>query len=243
MADVKSWLPALSVSPLNCRPFQRRKLALIGASSLNATERPPFEDPKWDVWGCNSLWRRHLDKDGLFRADAWWEMHPAAAQTPQELFDMTESPVPMYVLDQNELPSIFQHWITYPFSRIAKAFGSRSYFTNTFAYQVAMAMLLGYQEIGLWGIELWQGSTREQRVELPCLNYWLGLATGKGIKITLPEYSKMLWHEHLYGYDYEEDVAQSAIDDRELAVLWCQEEAGRRKLQDGERFSMGSMLS
>jgi len=242
--ETKSWLPAMSQSPLNLRPFQRRKLAIIGASAPEGGERPPLDDPDWDVWGCNSLWRKHLDKQGLFRADSWFEMHPLNAQTPQELLDMTECPIPLYVLGNPTLNTIWhKHWIQYPLNIIRRRFGERDYFTNTFAYQVALALTKDYREIGLWGVELWQGSTREARIELPCLEFWLGIAKGRGVAITLPEYSKLLWHEHLYGYDYDADVEQSAIDDKDVAIKWCQEEAKRRKKADGESVSVGSMLS
>lgn len=238
--NVKSWLPDLPLSPLNGR-FSRTKLAIVGASMLK-DDPPPLEDHAWDVWGCNSLWRRHLDKHGRFRADCWWEMHPIAAQTEQELNDMDQCPVPLYVLGDTPLYGNLKHWITYPLDQIREAFGERDYFTSTFAYQVPLAILQGYKEIGLWGVELWQGSTREARVELPCLNYWLGVAKGKGITVTLPGYSKLLWHEHLYGYDYDDDVAQSAIDDREVAVKWCQEEAARKKKENGDLVAMKDLL-
>jgi hypothetical protein len=241
--ETRSWLPSMPRSPLNLRPFTRTKLAIVGASALTDDEPPPLSDPQWDVWGCNSLWRRHLDANGLFRADVWWEMHPISAQTEQELLDMHECPVPLYVLNENGRSLDCPHWMAYPLDQMREEFGDRDYYTNTFAYQVALAITQGYQEIGLWGVELWQGSTREARVELPCLNYWLGIAKGKGIIITLPDYSKLLWHEHLYGYDYSDDVAQSATDDRDVAVKWCQEEAKRRKKQDGEEVSMRSLLS
>ena len=238
--ETKSWLPSLAQSPLNRRPFQRRKLAIVGASALDEDERPPLDDPDWDVWGCNSLWRKHLDRKGMFRADAWFEMHPIDVQTPQELRDMVDCPVNLYVLSNEVLEN---HWIEYPLNVVRRRFGERDYFTNTFAYQIALALTKDYREIGLWGVELWQGSTREARIELPCLEYWLGVAKGRGVTIALPDYSKLLWHEHLYGYDYTADVAQSAIDDRDVAVKWCQEEAKRMKKKDGEILSLKGMLS
>lgn len=197
------------------------KVALVGASMLG-DDPPPIEDDDedWEVWGCNSLWRKHLDSQGRFRADRWFEMHPLSAQTDQEMQDMSDCPVPLYVLYKMFIPQS----VVYPLEDIRKRFGERDYFTVTFAYQIALALLEGYKEIGLWGVELWQGSTRETRIEFPCLMYWLGLARGMGVKITLPSYSKLLWHEHLYGYDYDEDVRQSKIDDAYVAERWHREQ-------------------
>ena len=229
--EVKSWLPDLPLSPLSQRMGRRKKLALLGASMLG-DDPPPLDDPAWDVWGCNSLWNRHLDRERRLRADFWFEMHPIAAQTDQELQDMIDCPVPIYILTERDVPSIHTHWITYPLDTVREVFGTRDYFTVTFAYQIALAIIFGYQEIGLWGVELWQGSTRETRVEWPCLMWWLGIARGRGITITLPSYSKLLWHEHLYGYDYDADVKQSAIDDRYVAVRWWEEENKRNAVNE-----------
>ena len=221
-------MPDLPLSLLNQQPG-RRKLALVGASQLE-DEPPPLDDPTWDVWGCNSLWKKHLDRHGRFRADAWWEMHPVNVQTRQELMDMGDCPVPLYILGgEYNLLTPYKHWITYPLDQMREIYGPRDYFTCTFAYQIALALTMGYREIGLWGVELWQGSTRETRVELPCLTYWLGVAKGRGVTITLPRYSKLLWHEHLYGYDYEADVAQSKSDDAYVAVRWYEEEQARQQ--------------
>ncbi len=222
--ETKSWLPDLPCSPLNERPGQRTKLALIGASMLG-DDPPPLDDSEWDVWGCNSLWRRHLDSQGRFRADDWFEMHPLSVQTAQEHRDMTECPVNLYVLGE----TFEYNWTTYPLDKVREYFGPRDYFTVTFAYQIALALMNDYEEIGLYGVELWQGSVREMRVELPCLNYWLGVAFGQGTKITLPSYSKLLYHEQLYGYDYEADVRQSGYDDAAIASRWHREQEKRNQ--------------
>lgn len=237
--DTTHWLRDVPLSPLNGRRGPgRTKIALVGASAPDGGEHPPLDDPEWDVWGCNSLWNLNMDAQERLRADAWWEMHPLSAQTPQELQDMHDCPVPLYVLDDpKEIASAKEvyhaadysirqlqqpptRWIMYPLEEIRAMFGQRDYFTVTFAYMVALAMWIGYDEIGLYGVELQRGSVRERRLELPCLTYWLGLAIGRGIKITLPEYSNLLWHEHLYGYDYDVDVERSASGDRDIALLW-----------------------
>ena len=102
----------VSLSPLNgAKAMQRDRLLLVGASltpRMCEELAPLLDDPAYDVWGCNSLWNLHLDRAGRFRADAWFEMHPLAAQTPQERRDMDDCPVPIYVLDAPLQP----HWTT-----------------------------------------------------------------------------------------------------------------------------------
>ena len=47
-------------------------------------------------------------------------------------------------------------------------------------------------ELLLWGIELPTGSQRERLWEWPNLAYYLGLARGMGITVTLPEHGSSL---------------------------------------------------
>ncbi len=185
--------------------LRRKKVALIGASQIDKDERPPLDDPAWEVWSCNSLWKLCLDQQGRFRADRWFEMHPLSVQTEQERRDMEDCPVPLYVLDA---PSK-QNWIIYPLSAVRQRFGARDHFTCTMTYQLALALLEGYTTIGLWGMELWQGSARERTCELRGLEYWLGIAKGMGVEIVLPAYSCLIQHPHLYGYDYFDEDADA----------------------------------
>ena len=78
----------------------------------------------------------------------------------------------------------------------------RDYFSCTFAYQIALAIDEGFEEIAMHGLELAFGTQREATVERACVNYWLGLAEGKGIKITVPKNDFVLSHWHRYGFNY-----------------------------------------
>jgi len=80
----------------------------------------------------------------------------------------------------------------------------RNYMASTFSWQVALALAFGYKEIGLWGVQLWAG--REGIVERASLNYWLGIATGRGVRVTLPDDCYLLWHPAEYGLDYWKEL-------------------------------------
>ena len=205
---MQHWLQGIALSPLN-NARKRTKVALIGNSQLDRSERPPFEDPTWDIWSCNSLWELCRDKDHQFRADRWWEMHPLSVQTEQERIDMDDCPVPLFVLGE----PLREHWQTFPLDKLRERFGERDFYTCTMAYQMAYALMQGYKTIGLWGMELWQGSSRERTVELRCLEYWLGMAKGMGVEVVLPAYSCLIQHPHCYGYAYqvEADYAKGEV--------------------------------
>jgi hypothetical protein len=80
------------------------------------------------------------------------------------------------------------------------------YFAVTFAYEMALALHEGFSEIGLFGVELPRGTLRERTVEWACLHFWIGLARGRGIRVTLPADSPLVWHPARYGLEYDAEV-------------------------------------
>ena len=57
-------------------------------------------------------------------------------------------------------------------------------------------------EIGLWGIEMHSGE--EYSFQKPCAEFWLGVALGSGVKLTLPDGCYLLGQtEQLYAYERE----------------------------------------
>ncbi len=176
---------------------RRFKVALTGATPLNRLA--PLHNEKWEVWGINRILRHHVDNNNQFRADRWFEMHPMTIP-PQDAKDMEwirECPHPLYTLEwEKELPLSLR----FPIERVAQG---RELFSCTFCYQVALAISEGFEEIGLYGIELAEGSPRERTLERACLLWWLGFAEGNGLKVTVPDDSELLVHHKRYGYDYK----------------------------------------
>ena len=70
----------------------------------------------------------------------------------------------------------------FPLEKCIKTFGF-PYFTNTICYMIAYALLQGAEEISTYGIN--QASSSEYFYEKPGVEYWLGIALGKGVKITI----------------------------------------------------------
>lgn len=219
-----SWLNEATCSPLNGKPG-RKKVAIIAASQIHKFQRPPFEDPEWDIWCCNSLWGLCLDAHKFFRADRWFELHPLEVQTEQESRDMQECPCPLYVLGEELCPQ----WITFPLDKIREKFGDRDFFTCTMCYQIALALAEGYTSIGLWGMELWGGSARERFVELRGVEFWMGVAKGMGVEVVLPEYSCLALHPYLYGYDYQTEANYAEGEVRTMCLIYQQELREKRK--------------
>jgi hypothetical protein len=85
------------------------------------------------------------------------------------------------------------------------------YFTSSPADMVALAVYKGYKVIELYGIEM--GSDTEYFRQQPGMNYWVGVAVGRGIEVILPAASQWL-RDLPYGYTGEIMIMRSEIEMR-----------------------------
>ena len=222
------------LSPLNSRGFaidahdgvvvdcpQRSKVAIVGAGLYR--DQAPVDDPEWAVWGCNvvPVWdaRRRL------RCDRWFDIHEMHAQSYEDLAWFQRCPVPLYLApraidgmtpdglipvrwDAAGAPTAFRaipHAVRYPVERVERVCG-RGYWSVTFAYQTALALVEGATDIGYWGVELSHGTERERTVEWACLSYWIGYARARGVRVHVPEQSMLGQSRHRYGMEYDAEV-------------------------------------
>lgn len=190
---------------------EHRKVAIIGAGPLRWSA--PWDDRSWCFWALNEIRQPHYDRH--------LELHPRAVQSAQDLDALRHCPTPCYVLDPDEWDDgMIPYPVRYPLERILDVTGGRNYFTNTFAYETALAIADGFEAIGLWGVDLSLGTLRERLVEQPCLAYWVGFAQGKGITVTMPETTTLCWEQYLYGYDYDHEKAwvEKECDDAVMSL-------------------------
>ena len=78
------------------------------------------------------------------------------------------------------------------------------YFTNSIAYMIAYAIHKGATEIEMYGVALLLGE--EYTKQLPCVEFWLGYAMARGIKVTVHSPTTIFSsspHKGLYGYDWD----------------------------------------
>lgn len=172
---------------------KRTKMAIVGFAA-SSKDLAPFNDPTWEIVGLNQLYR-HIP-----RADRWLEIHHNFLDHVVEGTDhqkwLAESPIPIYMVDR--IPGI-PNSVRFPIERAMK--GHLDYFTSTVAFMVALAIEEGFKEIGLWGIDLIVGD--EYFYQKPCAEFWLGVAHGKGITVTLPHTTALCKQSHRYGYQLE----------------------------------------
>lgn len=177
-----------------------RKICILG-SAESTKDLAPFDDPSWEIWGL--AWR-FFDHP---RMDACFEVHdeyqwPRYVK-PEIYGSWLKDPktdegkeVPVYLL-----PSVQQRYKkckAYPVDKAAELMG-RNYFTSSFSYMLALAILEGATEIAIYGVDLVVGE--EYEYQRPAAEFLLGMAQAKGIKLTIPSTSSLLKSSFVYGVD------------------------------------------
>lgn len=210
--------PGLTLSPFNARTVvdstvlggvgidrPRSKVAIIGAGFGHEEARDVMEDPSWEVWGLNVV--PTLDRYGRLRCDRWFELHQRHAQSDDDMTWIRDCPVPIYTTD--DLMDASPNAVRFPIEALEEFFGG-PYWACTFAYQVALAMFLGFEQMGVFGAELAYGDARERTVEWANLSWWIGYAEARGMVFWLPGQSRLGRHEGRYGLEYDREKNATA---------------------------------
>lgn len=143
----------------------------------------PVNDTSCDVWSLGDGW--------IFqpRFTRWFEMHPIECLTdyclPEYLEFLQTCGVPVITRAPTDLiPTA----TPFPFDRAVETFGS--YFESTIGYMLALAILEGYQEIALFGVDMAPGTVYEAHRN--STEYLIGWARGRGIDVFVPQRSFLL---------------------------------------------------
>lgn len=206
---------------------RRKKIALCGFASSTRKYILHFsEDPAWEIWGLNQLYR-HIP-----RGDRWFDIHH---NWDKEIVPGTDHRewartcgIPFYTLErQLDLPTN----VRFPMEAVLDIY-KVDYFTSTIPYMLSLALLeidahvmeqtrahlrglgsieaLGsthiadvirsyYNEwtVGLFGIDLVVEG--EYFHEKPCAEFWLGMLSARGITVAIPPESALCKQQQRYG--------------------------------------------
>ena len=136
---------------------------------LQTKFKAPFDDNTWDIWCFN--WHKIEPP----RVTLWFDIHAKGAN-PRA--DITRD--------------------NFPFKECENLVGGQ-YFNNTVSYLVAYAILKGYKEIALYGVQFLRDSDEQRGGQYNNVRELLFFARGKGIKVTAPYDLIMLREYPLYG--------------------------------------------
>lgn len=196
-------------------PIATKKIAIV-AKAPSTRDQAPYDDDSWEIWGLGDQAMPGYPNP-IKRWDRWFEIH--------DLDDGFRRWLPQYRdwVCQNHGKPLYIN-APHPDAPHAKIYPKREvfayfdkfltnqdgdplhYFTNSVSWMLALAIYEGATEIGIYGVDMAQhgvGLKSEYAYQRPSVELWLGIAAGKGIKVTIPKESDLLKTPHLYGFDSE----------------------------------------
>lgn len=169
-----------------------RKVAIIGYT--DSRHEAPYGEPGWEMWGLNNL-HVQVTPEQMPSFTRWYDLHDRATiladERHVEWLARTTLPVFMWRPD----PAAWPTTVEFPRDLLVEQFGR--YFTNSISWMIAHAIVEGATEIGVWGVDMAQST--EYAAQRPSCEYFLGLAAGLGITVTIADTSDLLKAAVLYG--------------------------------------------
>ncbi len=182
---------------------KRNKIAVVGFAS-NTRDEAPYKDQSWEIWGLNNLW------SFLPRWDRWFETHD-----PKQLEHLYGKPYIDFLKTATNPIYMQAHYDEYPASvalprtELAnKVQAGREFWPSSISFMLALAIdelsdatgrAIPGAEIGVFGIDLIGDD--EYSFQREGCGYLIGVAEGRGIKVTVPTKSSLLKAQYIYGYD------------------------------------------
>jgi hypothetical protein len=196
--------PSLSI------PFMSRVVCIVGFA-------PETRDLANELPNNVELWGMNVNHKFMRRWDRWFQLHPPNwkgrpwyGRAPEHMDFLATCGVPLYM----RYPSPdFPTSILYPLDEVYAHIGRR-YLTSTPANAIALALYEGVDEIKLYGVNL--SSNTEYVEQRPCIEWLLGLAEGRGVKVDVPGNSPILTGNEYPGEfgDGPREIAQSRMDSK-----------------------------
>lgn len=190
-----------------------RKIAIVGSNITQEALIDATMSHDWELWSVNNLYVAFPD----IEFNRWFELHvieenhgvyyrrgyrnyPIRSETSvKEYMEQLNSlNCPVYMQKEWE---IIKQSATFPFMDIIDAYGD--YMGCSFTWMMAQCLAEGVDEVGFFGVGL-EGC--EYYYQRPSLEYLIGFARGKGIKVYIDETSNLLKANYIYAYKENFDM-------------------------------------
>lgn len=190
-------VPVSEEVPAHLRRVKDR-VAIVGFA--HTRNQAPFDDPDYEIWGINRLHVSMPDKQW----DRYFQLHDIAdeASRDQGHIDWLASlNCPVYLRPADIGKYEISGQVGFPKDDMVNHFGN--YFTNTISWLLAFAIALEYKEIAVFGVDMAVDTLidSEYAYQRPSCEYFLGIAAGLGITVSIPPGSDLLRATHLYGFE------------------------------------------
>ena len=170
-------------------------VAIVGMANIGR-DSAPYDRPDWEIWG--------LAWDHLPRLTRVFDPHPRrrwADDVPHRLELYRSRDIPIYLTEaHDDIPTS----IAYPLEEVGDLIGKniegKPYIESTVGYMMGSALLEGAAKIGIYGVEM--ASTGEWAYQRPNMEYLIGFARARGVKVFLPRGTQVLssaWESGIYG--------------------------------------------
>jgi hypothetical protein len=181
------------------------KVALIGTAP-SSRMLAPYNDPSWKIWACSPG-----NMNTLPRVDLWFELHSNLLWPECESYGkpyiewLKQQKFPIYMQERwptaegkmVPLQQIVPNATGFPMNEMVAEFGD-SFFTSSFAWMMALAIMQGATEIALYGIDM--ASRNEYILQRPGFFFFRYQAEKRGIKVSAPHESDIMQSPALYAY-------------------------------------------
>jgi len=166
-------------------------------------DRRRFCDETWVINGLGPI----LDHDLMFHMDdVRIQAIRAAADPGGTIAHMLEwmkthhRPI-VTSIAHRDFPAL----VEFPLEEVINEF-RYGYFNSTAAYAVAYAIHKNVSQISVWGMDFTYPDAHDAEKGRACVEYWLGVATQRGIHIAMPQQTSLMdsmytHAQRFYGYD------------------------------------------
>ena len=247
----------------NWKPDPKKRVAIVGFAGTTRGQ-VPYDDKTIEVWSLNNAWQ--FVPDG--RWARWFELHPmsivnADFQRPKkdslgstdqkgtdryEWLKRQKPGKPIYMQKhQEDIPAS----VAWPREEVNAFFAERGanvpgyysddYYSSSISEMLAHAIMDGYGEIHLYGVDMLQDE--EYYYQRSGCEYYIGFARGAGIKVYVPKQSALCQCGYVYGYteppplhvfdnmlEFLERQETQALTEKERAMFAAHVEEGRLQM-------------
>lgn len=222
-----------------------KKLAIVGTHPATRNDAP-FNDPNTDIWVFNEsaqttpeFYPNEPDKQWCTRWDAVIQLHKKEVYSSptnwvnNRHWEWLQRDHGDKVIWMQEVDHKVPNSRAIPLDDIIKSVpgGSYRWFTSSASYAIALAIYLGYRDIGLYGLDM--ESNTEYGYQLLNFVFWVGICEGMGINLYHVS-NKKYFSEKLYGYEGEIQLKREYFTQRknDLYNSWQEAERQSNKLRD-----------